>query len=407
MKALSLLACCRREYARRFQHIPRIVLALICCCLIIVSTSCAKVPSKKGPDQAFTPIATSTAIASSTPTPKPPTITLQVIGCPSGLSLNWDNLVGTKVNINKVQKVTCGSLEGFGSFDALINVRYYTPDAKLDYYVYNNLYGTPDRIFNMQGLLDGDAQISPRGTMMTAEIGPQDTIIAKPDVFKDYQWNGSAFVQVMFPGMYPDMTYYQAEQNQAQLNTELAAGNKQDEWRILFFGVPDHLARVIFHWTNIDTHTIQFRSSTGTYTVAVYNLGPGGGGFIANMFHLDNSEANTFEIMQLTSIDGSVLLSTPATGVQLGNPLTINGSSYANGSILGKAVVYNDSFIDIGDSGDIRSPTTSGYVNFTKSINYHLNSSGVQEAAVAFYWTNQNNSNFTNQVVIVKVLLTS
>jgi hypothetical protein len=67
--------------------------------------------------------------------------------------------------------------------------------------------------------------------------------------------------------------------------------------------------------------------------------------------------------------------------------------------------VYNDAFLDIGDSGDIRSPATSGYVNFTKTINYHLNSSGVQEAAVAFYWTNQNNANFTNQVVIVKVLL--
>jgi len=365
------------------------------------------VPSKKGPAQAFTPIATSTAIASPTPTPKLPTITLQVIDCPSGLSLNWDNLVGTKVNLNKVQKVTCGSIEGAGSFEALINVRYYTPDAKLDYYVYDNLNGTPSRTFSVQGLLDGDAQISPIGTIMTSEIGLQDTIKAKPDVFKEYQWNGSAFVQAMFQGIYPDMTYYQAEQNQAQLNTELAAGNKQNQWRNQFFGVPDHLARTIFHWTSIDTRTVQFRSSTGTYIVAVYNLGTGGGGFIAGMFHLDSSEANTFEIMQLTSIDGSVLLNTPATGVQLGNPLTINGSSYANGSVLGKAVVYNDTFIDIGHSGDIRSPASAGYVNFTKSINYHLNSSGVQEAVVAFYWTNQNNSNFTNQVVFVKVLLTA
>jgi hypothetical protein len=405
MKARSLLACSRWEYARRSQYVARIVLALICCCLIIVVSSCAKEPSKKGPTQAFTPIVNSTTIASPTPTPKPPTITLQVIGCPSGLSLNWDNLVGTKVNVDKVQKVTCGSLEGSGSFDALINVRYYTPDTKLDYYVYNNLYRTPDRIFNVQGLLDGDAQISPRGTIMTAEIGSQDSLKTRQDVFKEYQWNGSAFIQVMFPGMYPDMTYYQAEQNQTQLNTELAAGNKQDEWRNLFFGVPDHLAKTIFHWTNIDTRTVRFRSSIGTYIVAGYNLGSGGGGFIASMFHLDNNAANTFEIMQLTSIDGSVLLNTPATGVKLGNPLTINGSSYANGSILGKVVVYNDTFIDIGDSGDIRSPATSGYVNFTKSINYHLNSLGVQEAAVAFYWTNQNNSNFSNQIVIVKVLL--
>ncbi len=405
MKAQSLLACSRWEYARRSRYFARIVVVLICCCLMIVASSCAKVPSQKGPVQAFTPVATSTAISSPTPTPKPPTITLQVSGCPAGISLNWDNLVGTKLDVNKVQKVTCGSLEGNGSFEALINVRYYSPDARLDYYVYDNLNGTPNRTFSMQGLLDGDAQISPGGTIMTAEIGQQDTIKAKPDVFKEYQWNGSNFVQVMFPGMYPDMTYYQAEQSQAQLNTELNAGNKLNAWRIGFFGVPDHLARVIFHWTNIDTRTVRFRSSSGTYIVAVYNLGPGGGGFIANMFHLDNSEANTFEIIQLTSIDGSVLLSTPTTGVQLGNPLTISGSSYANGSVLGKAVVYNDAFIDIGDSGDIRSPATSGYVNFTKSINYHLNSSGVQEAAVVFYWTNQSNTNFTNQVVMVKVLL--
>ncbi len=240
---------------------------------------------------------------------------------------------------------------------------------------------------------------------MTAEIGPQDSIKAKPDVFKEYRWNGSSFVQVFFPGIYPDMTYYQAEQNQAQLNTELNAGNKQAAWRITFFGVPDHLARTIFHWINVDTRTIRFRSSTGEYVVAVYNLGPGGGGFIASMFHLDNSEANSFEIMQLTSIDGSVLLNSPTTGVKLGNPITISGSSYANGTILGKAVVYNDTFVDVGDSGDIRSNASAGYVNFSRSINYHLNSSGVQEAAVAFYWTNQNNTNFTNQVVIVKVLL--
>lgn len=407
MKARSLLAYSRWEYARRSQNVARIVVALICCCLIIVASSCAKVPSKKGPAQAFTPIATSTAIASPTSTPKPPTITLQVIGCPSGLSLNWDNLVGTKVNVNKVQKVTCGSLEGSGSFEALINVRYYTPDAKLDYYVYDNLSGTPIQTFSIQGLLDGDAQISPGGTIITTEIGQQDTIKAKPDVFKEYQWNGSKFAQTFFPGFYPDMTYYQAEQNQVQLNTELAAGNKQNAWRIGFFGVPDHLARVIFHWTSIDTRTVRFQSSSGTYIVSVYNLGPGGGGFIVHMFHLDNSEANTFEIMQLTSIDGSVLLNTPTSGVQFGNPITISGSSYANGAILGKAVVYNDTFVDIGDSGDIHGPTSTGYVNFTKAINYHLNSPGVQEAAVAFYWTNQNNTNFSNQIVFVKVLLAS
>ena len=73
---------------------------------------------------------------------KLPTITLQVVGCPA-LSINWDSLIGTHTNVNKVQKVTCGSLEGNGLLQALVNVRYYTPGAKLDFYVYDNLSGTP------------------------------------------------------------------------------------------------------------------------------------------------------------------------------------------------------------------------------------------------------------------------
>jgi hypothetical protein len=44
-------------------------------------------------------------------------------------------------------------------------------------------------------------------------------------------------------------------------------------------------------------------------------------------------------------------------------------------------------------------------VNFTQTVTYQLNSSGVQEGAVAFYETNQNNSNASNQVIMIKVFL--
>ena len=110
---------------------------------------------------------------------KPPTITLQVVGCPT-LSINWDSLIGTHSNVNKVQKVTCSNLEGGGSLQALVNVRYYTPDAKLDVYVYDNLSGTPAQRFKVQGLVDGDAQISPTGTITTAEIGVHMAMGAAP-----------------------------------------------------------------------------------------------------------------------------------------------------------------------------------------------------------------------------------
>lgn len=383
--------------------------AMLCvygvCILLIVLEGCAKAPAKKGDGANLTPGITTATAYTPTPTPKPPVITLQVVGCPASLTLNWDALVGTQANVNKVQKVICGSLKGAGSFEALVSVRYYTPDAKLDYYVYDNLLGTPSSSFNMHGLLAGDAQISPVGSLMTAEIGPEDTIKGKPDVFKEYRWNGATFAQVLFPGIYPDMTYYQAEQDQAQVNAELAAGNKQDAWKNGFFGPAENLARHIFHWTTIDVKTVRFRSSTATYIVAIYNLGPGGGGFIATMFHLDVSEANIFEIAQITSIDGTALIATPTTGLHLSHPVNVSGSSVANGNVLGKLVLYNDTFTEVGTSGDIRSTVTSGYTSFAKSFDYHLNSLGVQEAVLVFYMTNQNNTTLSNQVIMVKILL--
>ena len=404
MKARSMSPCAQQNDRQRQQRSLRFTRnALLLCFLILLLSACAKAPAKRGGDLASTPTPGQTA----TPTPaaKPITITLQVVGCPAGLSIDWDRLIGTTAHVNKVQKVTCGSLESNGGVEALVNVRYYSADLRLDYYVYDNLFGTPQQAFKMLNLLDGDAQISPSNTVMTAEIGPQDTLKAAPDVFKEFRWNGTGFVQIFFPGMYPDATYYQAEQDQAQLNADLARGEKRNAWKITFYGVVDQLAKDIFHWTDTHAATIRFRSSTGTYIAAVYNLGPGGGGFVANMFHLDNSEANIFEVMQITSIDGSALLSSPAAGTQLADPLTVSGVTPASGTILGKVVVYNDTFTAIGDSGNITSSVSSGSVNFSKTVHYQLNSPNMQEGMVAFFATNQNNTNYINQVVMVKVLL--
>jgi hypothetical protein len=407
MKPLSELTCRKGigiKQGQRFLSFPHISLALVTCTMLLLG--CAKQPAHTGAGVKSEVTVAPTRTVSPTPTPAPPNITLKVINCPAGLSsLNWDGLVGTRPHVNKVQQVMCGSLEGPGSLEALINVRYYSADAKLDYYVFDNVSGRPSRTFSMPGLLNGDALISPVGTIMTAEIGPGDTLKGKPDVFKEYRWQTGTFAQVLFPGMYPDMTHYQAEQDQAQLGAELAAGNKRDAWKSTFLGPAAHLATTIFHWTNIHTSTVRFSNHDGLYIVAVTNLGQGGGGFIATMFHLDYNISNVYEITQVTSIAGDVTVKAPVTAAQVTSPISVSGSTLANGSILGKVVVYSDIYIAVGDSGDIHGPAPSGYVNFTKTVTYQLNSSGVQEGAVAFYETNQNNSNASNQVIMIKVFL--
>jgi hypothetical protein len=279
--------------------------------------------------------------------------------------------------------------------------RYYTPDAKMDFYVYDNLYGTPVRRFAVQGLVQGDARISQANTIITAQLVSKDPI--PPNVFKEYQWNAttSGFVQVMFPAIYPDVTRYQAEQAQA-LATALAAQGKSS-WQTSANTVVNKLAGDIFHWSLTKTQTVTFNGRTGNYIVQETNLGPGGGGFIATLIHLDNVVTNIFEISQITPLDANTRITNPTTGVQLTNPASVSGISLAAGSILGEVMLFDDTYTIVGDSGPIHSAISSGYQNFSLGLKYQLSASGLQEGVVAFTSTNQNNTVLSNQIAMIKV----
>jgi hypothetical protein len=345
-----------------------------------------------------------TPVVSPTPAVKPPVITLQVVGCPT-LSINWDSLIGTHANVNKVQKVTCGNLEGNGSLQALVNVRYYTPDAKMDFYVYDNLAGTPAQKFKVQGLIDGDTQISPTGTITTAELGIHDLSNATPDLFKEYKWNGTTFTQVLFPGLYPDVTHYQAEKSQS-LYVSQGGASGNESWRTSGVGIAEHLAFSIFHWSNV-TKLVVKNNLVDPIIVQVTNNGTGGGGFIATLYHLDGISTNILEITSVTSTNGSVSLSSPTVGAQITSPVSVQGNYVATGSILGQVLVYDNTYVTVGATGALHSSLTAGSASFSVAIPYTLNASGVQEGVIGFFATTQNNTSFINQAVMMKVFLSA
>jgi len=380
---------------------------LLLCCMLLLLSACSlfPTPSQGAGANDFptsTPTTASTLTATPTPAFKPTPITLQVANCPA-LSVNWDSLVGTKANVNKVQQVTCGNLEQNGALTALVVARYYTQDAKMDCYVYDNLTGTPVKRFSALGLVQGRASISPANTLMIAENASNDPL--GPNVFKEYQWNAgtATFQQILFPGIYPDVTHYQAEQSEAlasSTNTTIAGANA---WRLNGGEVVHRLAGTLFHWTNVSSQNIAYNNAKQAYIVQVTNLGTGGGGFVATLFRLDGNINNVFEVSQIVPLDSGTRVSSPANNVQVGNPVTVSGVSVAGGSILGHVVLYDDSFTIIGDSGPIHSPASSGYVDFSQSVHYKLNGSGVQEGVIAFYSTNQNNIAFNVQIELLKV----
>lgn len=407
---MQMLRMYRKQgYQRRHFGAPSTGIFVWLGSLMLLLSACSLIPTVSQTGGSGTPVFTSitpTQGASPTPTPTPVPITLQVVGpCPSALTSKWDSLVGTKPGVNKVQKALCGSLEGTGSLTALVIARYYTLDEKMDFYVYDNLYGTPTRRFAVQGLIQGDAQISPANTIITSQLVSSEPI--PPNVFKEYRWNAATggFVQILFPGLYPDVTHYQAERAQFQANSDASQG--KTPWQTSANTVVNKLASDIFHWTQTRTQTITFNTRTSTYIVQETNLGPGGGGFIAALFRLDNVATDVFEISQITPLDSHTHIASPPTGVQLTSPVSVSGSSLVAGSILGEVMVFDDTYTIVGDSGAIKSPVSSGYVNFTQSVKYQLNAPGLQEGVVAFFGTNQNNAALSNQVALVKVFFSA
>lgn len=410
MKAQYMVSHTSKRYTQQqalspFRFAGTSVLFPLLCSLLLLVSGCSLFPTAaQGTNANETPLPSVSPTQAVSPTPayKPPVITRQTVNCPT-LSVNWDSLVATKATINKVQKVICGNLEGSGALTALVIVRYYTPDAKMDWYVYDNLGGTPTRRFAVQGLVQGDAQISPSNTIMTAQLISPDPI--PPNVFKEYQWSAASgtFVQVFFPDMYPDATLYQAEQSQAlasSTDTTIAAANS---WRTSASSILKKLALDIFHWTTTTAQTVTFSSANALYVVDIINQGPGGGGFAAQLERLDGVATNIFEVSKLAPLDTATSLNSPASGAQLTSPVIVSGVSQVGGNTLGDVLLYDDTFTIVGDSGVIHSPVTSGYVSFTQSVKFHLGGSGVQEGLVAFYGTTQNNTQLANQVALVKV----
>ncbi|GAC1381659.1 MAG: hypothetical protein NVSMB33_08530 [Ktedonobacteraceae bacterium] len=348
------------------------------------------------------------------PTRKPaqgPTITFSTTGCPATPTINWDRVVATKAGVNKVQKVTCAPIEN-GALAALVNVRYYSSDSKLDVYAYDNLYATPVRRFSALGLVGGDAQVSPANTIMTAANPTHDLLGA--NVFAEYQWNGSTFAQILFPGMYPYVTHYQAEQAQATINSQslqvtATPGAKFTAWQTSAYAVVNKLASDIFHWQGslLQNTTLAYSNATQTYTVQATYLGQGGGGFVASLFRLDNVVTNLFEIKSITSVDGSLSLNTPANGTQLTSPVKVAGSYSSSGTIVGRVALLSDIFALLGDTGSIHGSATTGSVSFSPAVKYQLPVRGLEEGLVVFFVSNQNDINFANQVIVAKVFFSA
>ncbi len=375
--------------------------------------------TKPVPTTTVPPVTTTPGTSDLTPAPEPGVILGPQPG-PASVSTPayWDRILGTKSGVNKVEKVSFANLMDTPSLQALVTVRSVGTDARLDLYVFTNITSAhPTQLFKLTGLVMGDARISGYNTVMTAEVDTNSRLnkgkalsAMTPDLFREFDWSAQAgtFVQTAFPGIFPDLTRYQAEADQAQVN------KGQESWKNDPAKVAQALATKFFQWKRSLKAAVLSGGGPQDVDTTVRVVEAPGKDPLAPVptvtVKLSRLEGNVHNMWVVTAVEDSSLLTlttVPARGL-ITSPVKLEGigTTYgANEGIIGPAIVFDHLYTDIGHVTVIGA---AGMGKTTYSTNLIFTSSfptGAQEGMVAVYEANAGTDDEIATAVLVKVLL--
>jgi len=349
-------------------------------------------------------------MASATPTATPGVL-LGPQPCPAAVSdpAHWNTIVGVQDG-QQVARVSCANLMGNPSLQALVTVRGPGADAPLDVYVYDDITSpAPVLRFRQQGLIMGDAKISGYNTIITAEVDRNSSsnkgrsaADLTPDLCREFKWSdrANAFVQVVFPGLFPDMTRYQAEADQQRVN----AG--QQPWKLDAALTAQALAASLLKWDPNAPTTIV--SGGGAHDVSavvmVKSTGPGTGTITVNLSRLEgNTNGGIWEATAVTGMTGMTITAPPA-GSRLSSPITVTGTGNAFEGNAGTVEVLDHLYEPIGRASAIGT-VGMGNTPFTVKVSYTSTiQSGAEEGIVALFAYSQANGSVLSAVMEKELL---
>lgn len=354
-----------------------------------------------------TTLATS-SVSTSTPTPG---IGLGQQPCPVAVSVpsHWDPVIPTQANVSKVESVTCANLMGNPTLQALVIVRFDGTGSNLDLYVYNNITdANPTQVFKLQGLYHGAAKISNYNTVLTGEVDQNSAInVGKSnagltqDLFREFKWSDGAgtFVPVSFPGLFPDLTRYQAETDQAQVN------QGHDPWKLSAETVSNTLAVTLLKWSTSAQTTIV--SGGGQHdvdaVVTVKNTGPVGNTIKVTLSRLEgNANGGIWEATAVETTGMSI--TSPQNRDRVNSPVTVSGTGTAFEGKIGQVVVLDHLYNTIGHA-DANGATGNGSTTFSANISYTSTfKGGTQEGIVQLYSRSNADGSIAGTVMVKELL---
>ena len=320
-------------------------------------------PVKPTPVPTTVPTTVPTPGVTVTPTPEVPTpvpgVLLGPQACPAPMNnpAYWEKIVGTQSGVNHVEGVSCANIVDTPSLQALVTVRANSPAATLDVYVYNNISSAkPIRIFQLQGLLKGDAKISGYNTIMTAEVDKNSALNAgKPlstmtaDLFREFDWSGKqgTLVQTAFPGIFPDLTRYQAEADQALVN------KGQDTWKNDPKQVAQKLVVQFFGWHGTLTSTIISGGGAKDVYATVKVVHPIQGTTKPPSVNvtLSRLEGNTHNMWVAIGVeDGEGTLTSVTARSLVASPVKVEGKGDSFGGAIGEVYILDHLYTTVGQA---------------------------------------------------------
>ncbi len=321
----------------------------------------------------------------------------------------WDTILGTQGTDRKVESVSFANVLGNPTLQALVAVRHSNASRTLDVYVFDKITSAkPMQIFKLSGLIKGDAKISYYNSIMTAQVDANSALNAgkpatqwTPDLFREFAWNGGSLSQVAFPGIFPNLTRYQAEADQASVN------QGHNSWKNDPVQVAKALETRFFGWQRAVTTTLlsgggpqDVYATVRVQEAPVENSGP------TIVVTLSRLEGNTHNMWVAIGVaDGARLtLKNIAPRQLLTSPVTLEGTGAAFEAVIGQAVVYDHLYTDIGHA-QITSSSGMGLGSYTTLVNYTSSFKGIQEGMVTVYENNGGLSSDNYSAVMIKVLL--
>ena len=373
-----------------------VALALIVSVGVIVIPQLGQHPATQVTPTPTAPVTTVTPSGSdTTPSPTPGVVPGPQNG-PPGVSdtAYWDQILGTQGTNGKVERVSFANVLGTPTLQALVTVRHSNANGTLDVYVFDKITNAkPTQLFKMQGLVKGDAKISGYNSVMTAEVDQNSPLNAgkssaqwTQDLFREFAWNAGegTLTQVAFPGIFPDLTRYQAEMDQ----NNVKAG--QDSWKNNAVQVAQRMAAQFLKWSlNAQASVVSGGGAQDVDAVVqVKSPTPGGLSITVTLSRLEGNTSNMWVVIGVTSGNGLLTINTPVKGDRLTSPSTITGTGSAFEGVVGQAFVLDHLYTTIGQAQV--TGASNGKTTYSTTIPYTSSfQGGTQEGIVVVYMYSQ------------------